>query len=168
MEWNPRTIRDEELRSLRSFVQKHSVYLQGRVLDFGAGVPGSCREPQPYRNLVMGEYIPVDIADGSASLIAPGPYDAILCTQVIQYVRDPGALLEFFYRTLLPASGVLVMTYPTNWDEVEPNDYWRFTRAAMERMLHETGFKVMYHERRASVNLDGFNFALGYGVVARA
>jgi len=139
-------------------------FLRGRVIDFGAG-------KQPYKDLVDGEYFPIDRSyiDGPSlgSILAAGPVDAIMCNQVLQYVERPGQMLAQFRAWLRPG-GHLVMTYPTNWDEVEASDLWRFTRAGMETLLADARLHLVHHERRAAVELNGFCFPLGYGVVARA
>lgn len=159
--WNPTTIREVEHKSIRDFVEKHKQYLQGRVLDFGAGKPGTCREPQPYKDLVSGEYVPYDIGDPSPH----GMFDAALCTQVIQYLP-----FSFDWNRLqgrLRLGGHLVLTGPTNWEEVEDTDLFRFTRAGIRRLLVSAGFTILICESRAEINLGGAKFSLGYGVVAR-
>lgn len=165
--WDFHTIRTLERLSIRAFMERHSGYLQGRVLDFGAGTPTTSNQVQPYKDLVQGEYLPVEPGD-SRFHIAPPPYDAIICTQVMQYCNHPRFVISEFYKWLIERSGYLVMTYPTNWDEVEDTDLWRFTKAGMERLLIGEGFSILHHERRAEINLGGFRFPLGYGVVARA
>lgn len=156
-------VRQAEISSIRAFVRQHKGLLFGRVLDFGAGKSGICRNPQPYRDLVQAgsEYLPFDQGD---TLPAP-PFDVVLCTQVFQYLDDPQTILKQFHSWLIPA-GVLILTYPCCWDEVEDNDYWRFTKAGMERLLIGAGFQVGIHERRAEVRMGQFRFPLGYGVVA--
>ena len=166
MIWNPQSIRELERKSIRDFVERNKQYLTGRVLDFGAGKPGTCREPQPYRDLVSGEYVPVDIGDEWPIAYAH-LYDAILCTQVLQYIPNPAAILGCLNTWLKRGAGTLVMTYAANWDEVEESDFWRFTKAGMGRLLRESGFTVISHERRAEIDLNGFKFPLGYGVVAQ-
>jgi SAM-dependent methyltransferase len=169
-DWNTHTIRELERASIRSFVERNRQYLKGRVLDFGCGRPGTCAVPQPYRDLVEGEYLGYDLGDR----IPVPPFDAILCTQVVQYMEDVPELLRYFHAVLtrfgqddLSPSGHLVLTYPTNWDEVESFDLWRFTKTGMEMLLKTAGFKIVTHERRAEIDLGGFKFPLGYGVVAQ-
>ena len=174
-------LRDLEHGSIRSFVQScaEAGYLSGRVLDYGCG-------RQPYRDIVEeagGAYTPYDAPTFPASMAAEdttglafgGLYDTILCTQVVQYVEDVGGLFRNQLRIghmVRTAPSYLVLTYPTNWPEVEPEDLHRFTKAGMERLLIEAGFKIMRHDRRATVlfgfHRDSEQVALGYGVVARA
>lgn len=182
------TLRELESASIRAFVQSAADegYLSGRVLDYGCG-------RQPYRDIVEaagGEYLPFDRVDFPASCAEQdwgdddaeiGPLDAILCTQVIQYIEDPFALLQRMpsllggLRHVDLGGGCLVMTYPTNWPEVEREDLHRFTKAGMERLLTEAGFTIVRHERRAwalmvasDVGDANERIALGYGVIARA
>jgi Methyltransferase domain len=163
-----------ENTSIRAFVQSAADegYLSGRVLDYGCG-------KQPYRDIVQaagGEYEPFDRAHfpGNTSgedvlgyLVAPAYWNALLNTQVLQYVYDVPATLRKFHL-LLADNGHLVLTYPTNWPEVEEVDLHRFTKAGMERLLAGAGFSILRHERRATVHAEGYEWALGYGVVARA
>jgi len=160
--WDHHTIRGLERNSIREFVTRHKDLLTGRVLDFGAGKEGTCLKPQPYRDLVSGEYEPWEPDDKW-----PVPeYDAILCTQVLQYVPDPALVIHWFHGWL-KEGGYLVLTVPTCWDEVEASDLWRWTKAGIEKLLTDQKFEVLQVERRAEIELGGFKFPLGYGVVAR-
>lgn len=154
-------VQEIEIASIRRFVESNREYLNGRVLDFGAGKPGTCREPQPYRDLVTGEYVPFDIGDP----LPDGKFDAILCSQVIQYVEDASSLLGLF-RSYLDIGGWLVLTGPTNWPIVEADDKWRFTPAGIRQLMEDNGFRVNNLEIRASVSALGMQWPLGYGVVA--
>jgi SAM-dependent methyltransferase len=160
-------IRIAEIVSIYRFLEGRRHIFAGRVLDFGAGKPGTCREPEPYRALVEGqgaEYLPYDAGDR----IPDGPFDVILCTQVLQYLDNPQTELDCFACWLRPRIGILVLTYPTNWAECEHTDLWRFTKAGVDRMLLRAGFTVLEHVRRAEVRIGGYTFPLGYGVVAVA
>jgi SAM-dependent methyltransferase len=145
-------IRQIERASIRAFMEQNREYLRGRVLDFGAG-------KQPYRDLVEGEYVPCE-----RDTYPSGVFDAILCNQVMQYVYDAVSAI-YLLKTYLKPGGHLVMTYPTNWDEVEASDFWRFTQAGMTELLMRFDFQIVKHERRAEAVLGNFKFTLGYGVV---
>lgn len=183
------TLREIERQSIHSFIERAGAdgYITGRVLDYGCG-------KQPYRSLVESygaKYVGFDHPDLPASvavepLNARPPivknlvddaylpdvggtplFDVVLCTQVLQYVPDVPDKLSGF-RALMHDQGHLVLTYPTHWPEVEPEDLWRFTKAGMERLLIKAGFEIVRHERRHEmVNRDG-TWAIGYGVIARA
>jgi len=155
-------IRQADMASIRRFVERHRNYLRGRVLDFGSGLPGTCRKPEPYRDLVAGEYVAYD----KGNEMPGGQFDAILSTQVLQYIFDPVAQVRELAQRLRPG-GHLLVSYPTNWDEVEREDLWRFTAAGMEAIIVQAGLIPIHHDRRAAVKLNGFQFPLGYGLVAR-
>jgi SAM-dependent methyltransferase len=148
-------IRQIERLSIRRFMEAHRDKLRGRVLDFGAGT-------QPYGDLVDGEYVPLEKGEAWPD----GPFDAVMCNQVLQYVAFPSTALERFFRELKPG-GFLVLTYPCCWDEVEPTDLWRFTKVAMSHLVRAECFELLEHERRAEVAIGNFKFPLGYGLVAR-
>lgn len=147
-----KTLRFAERSSIRGFVEKHRHYLHGRVLDFGSG-------DEPYRDLVDGEYVPFEKGDE----FPDGKFDAVLVNQVVQYLDDPRRELERLARV----TDLLVMTYPTHWEELESIDYWRFTKAGMEKMLREAGFEVIHHEPRHALQFYDFSLVIGYGVVAK-
>lgn len=167
-------LQELERASIESFVSSQSGYLTGTVLDLGCG-------KQPYRHIVEavgGDYIAFDRADYPANVSGEdvGPdvdfdgvrFDAVLCTQVIQYLEEPYDQL-LGIREMLVAGGHLVMTGPTNWPEREGEDLFRFTRAGIEKLLRWAGFDVVVLQPRANVLVaTGFELSLGWGAVARA
>jgi hypothetical protein len=172
------TLRDLEQQSIRTFVQSAADegYLSGRVLDYGCG-------RMPYRGIVNAgcdEYVGYDRAEFPANLSGEDvgeypfwpskPWDAILCTQVVQYIPFPDLfdLLAMMATEMREHSGRLILTYPTNWPEVEPEDLHRFTKAGMERLLTEVGFEIIRHDWRHGFTVDGMSFAAGYGCIAHA
>lgn len=156
-----------ENASIRAFVE--SVVFTGRVLDLGSG-------RQPYRKHVerTATYVPWDRRDLPACMAntSVGPdyplqqeWDMILCTQVIQFVPRPlDWLIEIRYA--LPVEGMLVLTGPTNWPEVNDTDLQRLTLAGIRNLLDRAGYRIDRLEERASLAHDGFRFALGWGAVA--
>lgn len=157
-------VRRVERWSIREFMRENQHWLRGRVLDYGAG-------EEPYRHFVVGEYIPFapDRSGHTLSYLMdkcePSSVNCVMCNQVMQYVSEPKDELRNFMQLLRPL-GSLVMTFPTNWDEVEDNDLHRFTAAGMRALLTDAGFNILKMERRAQVQMHNFKFPLGYGVVA--
>jgi len=177
------SLREAEATSIRKFIQAAADdgYLSGRVLDYGCG-------KQPYRDIVEaagGTYYGYDNASLPANVSGEnvGSLDhfgdhryagAVLCTQVLQYVEDTDDTLGFL-RWVLGGDrwqqnkrGHLVLTYPTNWPEVEPDDLHRFTKAGMELHLVEAGFEIIRHDFRHGFQHEGVSFTCGYGCIARA
>lgn len=170
-DWNNDSIRVLERQSIRDFLRANRKYLRGRVLDVGCG-------KQPYRGIVEeagGRYYGFDRPEfpGSVAPEAVGigdplddTWDAVMMTQVLQYVLFPPVLLARIEEALKPG-GALVMTGPTNWAEVEPADLWRFTLSGVRVLMHRAELDIEILESRASVSIGGFAMSLGWGVVAR-
>jgi SAM-dependent methyltransferase len=117
---------------------------QPHVLDLGCG-------NRPYRDLFEGcRYVGVDhsasdtrpdaIMDATSLALAGEQFDIVFCTQVIEHVPDPGALVRETYRVLKPG-GWLVLTGPFWWPlHEEPYDFQRFTRHGLEHFLKAAGY----------------------------
>lgn len=155
---NKQSIRAElERPSIRQFMLENRKYLTGNVLDFGCG-------DMPYKEIVSGDYTGWD--KKMTSRCPEGPFDAIMLNQVIQYFEKPDSQLQYLW-TLLKKGGHILITYPTHWEEVEHDDFWRFTYAGMNRLLRSCGFEPVVHDLRCKINFDDFHLAIGYGVVAK-
>jgi SAM-dependent methyltransferase len=68
-------------------------------------------------------------------------FDAIICTQTLQFIYDVKTAVSSLYHSLKPG-GVLLITLPTiaqisPHDMAQWGDYWRFTSLATRRLLEE-------------------------------
>jgi hypothetical protein len=172
-------IRELERESIRGFVRAvadQGVFSDKIVLDYGCG-------KQPYRDLVVaggGRYFGYDHPDFPASTVdeevgdrthaeGKGKWPVILCNQVIQYQQNPAAfltLLHMLLKTTGAYKGALVISWPTNWPEVEKEDLFRFTMAGMANLLYFVGFSEVHVTPRAYFDADGSTFYLGHGAIA--
>jgi SAM-dependent methyltransferase len=138
---------------LRQFVRKAAGQGDGKgfmVLDAGAG-------RAPYRPLF--DHVTYETADfGAAYETAPagldyvcdlteipvedGRYDLVLCTQVLEHVPEPLAVLREFHRVLKPGGQAWLSAPLFFMEHQQPYDYHRFTQFAWRRMAEETGFTV--------------------------
>jgi hypothetical protein len=78
----------------------------------------------------------------SAPPILPAAsFDAIICTQTLQFVYDVRTAIATLFHSLKP-EGVLLVTLPTisqisRFDMVQWGDYWRFTSRAAQLLFSE-------------------------------
>jgi SAM-dependent methyltransferase len=123
----------------------------GAVLDVGCGA-------QPYRCLLPPAvtYFGIDIADAKANFgyevarvtyyagnrfpVEDAAVDLVLCTETLEHVADPRPFLREMNRCLKPG-GRLLLTVPfaARYHFI-PFDYYRYTPAALDRLLGDAGF----------------------------
>ena len=122
------------------------------VVDIGAG-------QAPYRRMITcDKYIGVDIEDrgglpdilvediNNGLSLADRSADLVLCTEVIEHVRDPKAVMRELHR-ILTTGGMLLLTTPMTWPLHEaPNDFYRFTNFGLLYLSKEAGFQDVHIE----------------------
>jgi SAM-dependent methyltransferase len=122
-----------------------------RMLDAGAG-------DSPYRHLFgHAEYEAADICkrdahryahvahvcDRASIPVENDRYDLALCTQVLEHVADPVAVLRELRRVLKPGA-CLWISAPLSFEEHEvPYDFFRYTQFGWRHLMQTTGFEVM-------------------------
>ncbi len=135
-----------------------------RVLDAGAGhCPYKSRfEHAAYESAdfcqVDRRYAAIDhVCDLRRIPVDDGRFDAVLCTQVMEHVPDPQAVIHEFARVLRPG-GALWLSAPLYYEEHErPYDFFRYTQYGLRQLLQTAGFEVESLEW-----LEGYGAALGH------
>ncbi len=124
-----------------------------KVLDAGAG-------ETPYKKFFKNhKYIAVDtelgdsdwdysnldfISDLTKLPFADKIFDGVLCTQVLEHVKEPQEVLGELHR-VLKDGGLLYLSVPQGWGVHQaPHDYYRYTCYGLEYLLKKTGFKIAY------------------------
>jgi SAM-dependent methyltransferase len=132
----------------------------GRVLDYG------CAEV-PYRRFfpAEAEYVAADLPGNADAVveIAPdgtlpvpdGGFDAVISTQVLEHVDDPGLYLSECFRVLRPGGRMLLSTHGIMVYHPDPDDYWRWTCAGLRRAIFEAGFVVVRFEGIMGLGASG-------------
>jgi SAM-dependent methyltransferase len=127
--------------------------LNGSVLDIGCG-------QKPYRSLLRSaqEYVGADVMSGPTVdvLITPNQplplpdarFDAVLITQVMEFVESPATLVCEIRRVLKP-NGTVVATFPFIFQEHGPGDLVRYTGNAVGGLF--TGFSPVLVRRQGGV-----------------
>lgn len=134
-------------RFLRKTVKREGGSVRGLAADLGCGFG-------PYRSYFrQATYIGFDhpatfpAETGSAEVYGDllalpfrdGSLDAVLCTQVLEHVPDPGRAMGEIARVLKPGGRLLLSApffYPLH---DEPHDYYRFSPHGFEVLLETAG-----------------------------
>ena len=143
-------IRMSILKALRGNFQ----LFEGNLLDIGCG-------KMPYKDFILKNssvknYIGLDIEngfqysvivkpdytwDGIKMPFANGTFETTFATEVLEHCPYPKVVLDETYR-VMKQGGCFFFTVPFLWNLHEvPNDEYRFTPFALERLLKESGFK---------------------------
>jgi SAM-dependent methyltransferase len=123
----------------------------GRLLDYG------CADV-PYRHFFAPnvDYVAADLVGNPSATLELNPdgtvpepaesFDAVLSTQVLEHVPDPGLYLSEAFRVLRPGGRLLLSTHGTFVYHPDPDDYWRWTSAGLQRAVRDAGFEVVRFE----------------------
>jgi SAM-dependent methyltransferase len=124
-----------------------------KVLDVGAG---EC----PLRSVFEkygARYYALDVAQNSSRTIdfcsaidqplpeqigAAGPYDFIVCTEVMEHVPDWSQAFDNFLHLLVPGGYLLITTPFFYMLHEEPHDHWRATDHALKHFALKKGFEI--------------------------
>jgi SAM-dependent methyltransferase len=122
-----------------------------RVLDAGAG------DGRFTGLFAHTRYVSVDLAVGdtrwdftqldalcnlTALPFACDQFDVVLCTQVLEHVREPLEVLSNIQRVLRPG-GRLYLSVPQSWHQHQkPYDYFRYTSFGLRHLFERSGLCV--------------------------
>jgi len=145
-------IRNRLMKTLRRL----SLKLSGRLLDFGCGI-------KPYESLFnVQEYVGVDfvgegetyskekvdfIYDGITLPFENDSFDSIFSSEVAEHIFNFHHIIKELNRVLKPG-GQILLTCPFTMPEHEmPNDFARYTSAALADIFKKNGFEIVHFEK---------------------
>ena len=137
---------------IEEYKRLSKVSLTGRVLDIGGS------QKSGYHELLKGsheittanidaEYGADLIFDAEATWpIEDSSYDAILFINVLEHLYQPQRAMGEASRALVPGGRIIgVVPFMFNV-HASPNDFFRYTKSALERMLADSGFSQIQVE----------------------
>jgi SAM-dependent methyltransferase len=151
-----REIAEHARISLREFAR-------GRTLDAGCG-----EKPfQVYRPTAVTQWVGFDVPENPVADVhgyaealpfSDAFFDTVLCTEVIEHVEEPSAVLSEIACVLAPG-GYLILTTPLYWPlHEEPYDFFRFTPYGLRHLCEKAGLQLV----------SARSMAVGFRMVALA
>lgn len=119
---------------LEKFLEKHRS--SERTLDIGSGGSSYYRFfPNRVSIDIDPDRKPDIVADAHNLPFKDGEFDLVLCTEVLEHVKDPKKVISEIGRVLSSGGQVILTTrfvYPLH---DTPNDYWRFTKYGLKELF---------------------------------
>jgi SAM-dependent methyltransferase len=140
------------------FIHAELETIKGRLLDVGCG-------SKPYKRMFDNvDWVGLDIrpvADIEADFhdipCEDAEFDTILCTDALQYAKDPALVAREMARVLKPGGTLLVVAPATDIDD--GTAFWSFRVEGLKHILAEAGLRV---ERAARVDFPGGGVISGF------
>jgi hypothetical protein len=107
-----------------------------------AEVSGRAWHTLPWRLHTNLDFPEFDLCTPSESL--PGPFDVVICEQVLEHVKDPLTAVGTLRRLCKPNGHVFVSTPFLIRLHDSPGDYWRYTPAGLGRLLLSQGLEPVW------------------------
>ncbi len=104
------------------------------------------------------EYVNIDpesepdhLCDATSIPVSDAQYDAVVCSELLEHVRDPPAVLKECYRVLRPEGRALVCVPFMYQIHADPHDYGRYTDQYWRETASALGFRGIDVERQGTI-----------------
>lgn len=129
-------------------------YAKGKLLDVGCGEKPYLPIFSPRVKSYIGLDLPstthnhtnIEVFGDACSLPFPSnTFDTLLCTEVLEHIRNPEQAIKEFYR-VLKNDGKLILSAPQTYQlHGDPYDFYRFTKDGLIELLGKwPGFQIKY------------------------
>jgi SAM-dependent methyltransferase len=155
---------------IERFLEAHRSSVHGKVLEvkedrYGSGLGAETVvvldiDPDNPEATIIG-----DLCDSGT--LGKAEYDAIVLTQVMQYVTEPRAVLENLVAALVPGGVALITTPTTSRLSDMPGgpaaDRWRFTETGMRQLVDGLDAEAVVEAHGNALVARAFLMGLGAG-----
>lgn len=128
-------------------IKKNGHYIKGKTIDAGAGSFYRYRQffnCDQYITIDIDESLKPDIVCSVEKIPLPDEsVDSVVCTGVLGDIFEPKKPIKEFHRILKNGKYCLLTDNFFGVIHNEPFDYFRFTNFYFERILKESGFKII-------------------------
>lgn len=132
-------------KRIEARLRKIGAKTSGRLLELGCG-PVSYRACFPKCEALSTDICPTPatdrVEDARALSFPDGSFDVVLCISMLEHVFEYSKVIDEIHRVLRADGDVVIgvpFLYPMHDD---PEDFWRFSPFALERLL-EPRFRVL-------------------------
>jgi len=123
-------------------------FMTGNLLDVGGGSGKRYKfNTRSHRSLDIKPTADI-VASADAIPLKSNSIDSIICSQMLEHVKNPAKCLSEMFRVLKPG-GYAILTAPQmNELHEEPNDYYRYTIFGLCGLCKESGFSIIKQHQR--------------------
>lgn len=143
----PNTVRGR----IRGFIEAHANKLGDDVLEVGSRMTNPRAWWIVNRDLAKGAWLGIDMQPGDGvDMVADihnlpkeweGRFTGLLCSEVLEHVREPWVALKELHRVMAPGSTIIVTTLFAFPEHGFPDDYYRYSASGLKFLLEQAGFK---------------------------
>jgi SAM-dependent methyltransferase len=141
---------------IRAYIERHAEALGTNVLEVGSNRGFAGAWFRDNRDLARGKWLGIDFQDGPGvdrvMDVHKMPADwsdrfsGLLISEVLEHLRDPIGALAECRRVMQPNALIIVTTLFAFPEHGFPDDYYRYSRAGLEHVLHQAGFGTIAAE----------------------
>jgi SAM-dependent methyltransferase len=109
------------------------------------------------------------VADARALPFAARSFGVVVSQEMVEHVDDPFVTVREMSRMLAPGGWLYLQAPFVIGYHPGPEDYWRFTRAGMRRLLEQAGLEVTRVERAVAAGTGFYRIVVEFvaGAAAR-
>ncbi len=121
-----------------------------------AEISGDLWTEMPWASRAQLDFPEFDLCSPPGQL--PGPFDLVICEQVLEHVPDPLTAVRTLRRLCKPGGFVYVSTPFLVRLHEWPGDYWRFTPDGMAILLRSQGLEPLWVRSWGNRDVAASNF----------